>query len=434
MTVCKASVHSNFGWFAEPGGMRLGNRWRGTHGWDGQGRPRRGRVGVWLGAIIVIYGVGVGTGLSIHRQAVFQAPASQSTQEPSTTQTPPVGSPNTAQGGSGTSVTPALNQGVITQIYKQSLPSIVTITAVSNSSSSSNNNSTSSGPSEDIGTGFFIDTEGDIATNAHVVSGQSKVTVTINGKNVEGTVLGADTLDDLAVVHVTPVPGINPLPIGSAKSLQPGDLVIAIGNPFELTASVSAGIVSGLNRSMPTQSGHVMDGLVQTDAALNPGNSGGPLLNAQGQVVGINTAIESPVAGSVGIGFAIPIDRFVQLEPQLVKGSQVSHPWLGIEAYDITPALAQAAHLPVSQGVLVLSTVKGGPAAKAGLHGDSGTSSNPNYDGDIVVAVNGQQVTDVAGLTGAISQYPVGTVVHLSVLRGGKPITVDVTLGPWPKS
>lgn len=397
----------------------MANRWRGSHGWDGPQSSGRGRLVVWVVAGLVVYGLGIGTGVALHSSA--------SNGLSMNAQPAPVQNAAPANQSTSTAVPPGLNQNIVTTIYKRSLPSVVTITAVQQTKGSSS-------PSEDIGTGFFIDDKGDIATNAHVVSGQRKVTVTVSGKQLQGTVVGSDTIDDLAIVHVTPPAGVQPLQLGTATTLQPGDMVIAIGNPFELTASVSAGIVSGLNRSMPMASGRVMDGLVQTDAALNPGNSGGPLIDQSGKVIGINTAIESPVQGSVGIGFAIPIDRLKQLLPKLLSGQQVAHPWLGIEAYDITPALAQQAKLSTTQGVLVLSTVKGGPAAKAGLHGDTGTSSKPNFDGDIITAVDGKSIVDVAGLTAAISMDEVGSQVTLTVLRKGKQMTIPVTLGPWPAS
>ena len=178
--------------------------------------------------------------------------------------------------GENNALPPALSGNTVSQIYQMARPSVVTITAVANSGTSKNS------PEEDIGTGFFIDDQGDIATNNHVVNGQTTVSVTLDNHTYTGKVIGTDALDDLAVVRITPPPsGVKPLSLGTAKTLQPGDLVVAIGNPFDLTASVSAGIVSGLNRSVPTDSGRLMSGLVQTDAALNPGNSGGPLLNAR---------------------------------------------------------------------------------------------------------------------------------------------------------
>lgn len=411
----------------------MAKRWRDEEAW-GPRRQSRHRMWPAITGAVVLYALGVvtgsvltvGNGSAINSGVVVQNPSSAL--PGSSNGSAGTGSGAASGGSSGTlsALPPEFDSTLITRIYKAAVPSVVTITAVTNSKVN--------GLGEDIGTGFFIDNKGDIATNNHVVSGHKMVEVTLGTKNYTGVVLGTDPLDDLAVVHITPPPAVSPLPLGTAKNLQPGDLVVAIGNPFQLTASVTAGIVSGLNRSMPMPTGGVMGGLIQTDAALNPGNSGGPLLNARGQVVGIDTAIESPVQGSVGVGFAIPIDRLVRLLPDLLTGSPIQHPWLGISGLDIDPAVADAYHLPVSQGVLVMSLVSGGPAARAGLRGDTSHTSTPAGDGDIITAVNGHPVADVASLTAAIANDPVGTVVHLTILRHGQTRTVKVTLGAWPKN
>lgn len=328
--------------------------------------------------------------------------------------------------GNSRSAQPSLNNS-IANIYKVVTPSIFTITATSPGTKQT-------GPQEDIGTGFLIDNKGDIATNNHVVSGMSTVTVTIGSNDVTGEVIGKDTLDDLAIIKIPPPPNIAPLQLGTATDLQPGDPVIAIGNPFQLTLSVTSGIVSGLNRSMPTSSGHVMTGLVQVDAPINPGNSGGPLFNAAGQVVGIDWAIESPVQGSVGIGFAIPIDKLKSVLPQLLNGQKVQHPWIGIAGQDITPGLAQEFHLPVKQGILVVQVAKGGPAAIGGIHPDTGGPNVIKGDGDIIVAANGKPVASVADLTAIISTERVGSVIHLTILRHGQRMTINVRLQNWKQS
>jgi S1-C subfamily serine protease len=397
--------------------MGMTRRWDDFDDWASPRRPRRSR---WLKFAVfaaVCYGLGLATGslamprtVTIDHQVVAGNTAL------------PAGTP---QGGNQP-LPPALNSNIITQIYNRARPSVVTITAVAHPASKD-------APEEDVGTGFIIDDHGDIATNNHVVNGQKTVSVTVGDKTYKGTVIGNDPMDDLAIVRISPPPNVPPLTLGTAKTLQPGDLVVAIGNPFELTASVSAGIVSGLNRSMQTDNGRMMSGLVQTDAALNPGNSGGPLLDAYGRVVGINTAIESPVEGSVGIGFAIPIDRLVQLLPKLMNGEKVEHAWIGIMALDIRPSLVEQYHLPVQSGVLVISTAPGGPAAKAGIQGDS--SKDPDHpvgDGDIIVAVNGQPVHDVAELTSIVTNEGVGAEITLSILRHGKPMDVKLTLEAWP--
>lgn len=388
-------------------------RWRQDFDdWDfPSSRRRSGRSGaVAAGVVLFVLGMVVGGGFEAHVLQSLQLPPQE----------------QVLSGPTGTTAAVTTSGGAVNAvaIYKAARPSIFTITVVSGANSKN-------GPTEDIGTGFLINNAGDLATNNHVVNGQKHVTVTGVSGTYQGTVVGTDPLDDLAVVHINPPKGVRPLPLGTATTLLPGQPVVAIGNPFQLTATITEGIVSGLNRSMPSQSGREMSGLIQTDAALNPGNSGGPLFNAAGQVVGINTAIESPVQGFVGIGFAIPIDRFRRLLPELLKGQTISHPWLGIEAVNIDPGLQAQFKLPVGQGILVISTVKNGPAAKAGLHGDTGGSNNPVGDGDIITGMNGKPVTSVAQLTADISQYAVGDVVHLDILRHGKKMTLSVTLGAW---
>lgn len=400
----------------------MARRWNRFDDWDTPSRRRKqGGSGVMVaGVVLFALGMLAGGGLEAHI-----SPSGVGTLPPAERYNSSAEPPsNTDQNAV---LPPSLDSNVVSKVYQETRPSIFTITVVSGSTKSKN------GPSEDIGTGFLINQDGDIATNDHVVNGQKTVTVTSQNATYRGTVIGTDKLDDLAIVHINPPAGLQPLQLGTAKNLEPGQMVIAIGNPFQLTASVTAGIVSGLNRSMPSTDGREMNGLIQTDAALNPGNSGGPLLNQQGQVVGINTAIESPVEGSVGVGFSIPIDRLEQLLPRLLKGETISHPWLGIEALDIDPGVKDTFHLPVSQGVLVISTTKNGPAAKAGIKGDTGGDNHPVGDGDIITGINGQAVTSVAGLTAQISKYSIGTVVHLTILRNGQKMTVAVTLGSWGK-
>ncbi|GMA49590.1 2-alkenal reductase [Alicyclobacillus contaminans] len=406
----------------------MAKRWHDEGDWA-FGSSRRSSRGPWLVATAAVcFAIGVLAGASWFPRTVYVGLDSAASGGGNSSSTQ--GSQNgLASGSEPSAVPPELGNNVITQIYDASRPSIVTITAVSGTSAAKD------GLQEDVGTGFFIDNSGDIATNNHVVNGQSSVSVSVNGKTYKAKVVGTDALDDLAVVRLTPMPAnVKPLPLGTASTLHPGDLVVAIGNPFELTASVSAGIVSGLNRSMPTDNGRLLSGLVQTDAALNPGNSGGPLLNASGQVIGINTAIESPVEGSVGIGFAIPIDKLKQVLPNLLSGKAVDHPWLGITGMDITPKEVETYHLPVNQGVLVITTTKGGPAQRAGIHGDSGSAEKPVGDGDIITAANGQSVADLESLTSIISSLQVGDVVHLSILRHGTSMDISVTLQAWPKN
>lgn len=401
--------------------------------WDYEDWPSENRRwGLWLAGgtalLAICYILGIWTGAALTRGS------SQTTVE----YVPPQTGNTTSTSGSLTPIPGVEDTTIVTEIYNRVKNSIFTITAVSGGKP------TSSDAEEDIGTAFLIDHNGDLLTNAHVVGSATTVQVSGDNRQFVGRVIDADQLDDLAIVRIPAPKSLQPLPLGSVKSLQPGSLVIAIGNPFELTSSVSSGIVSGLNRSMSESNGHVMNGMIQTDAPLNPGNSGGPLLNAAGQVVGINTLIESPIEGSIGIGFAIPIDRFLQLEPSLLAGKPVAHAWLGIEGMDIDSLMQQALNLPVSSGVYVTEVTKGGPAAKAGLRGDSNAakldslsqSANPyaamKGDGDIIVGIDGKSVTSIEQLTQYINQDEPGQTVTLTVLRGGKTLHVRVTLGTWP--
>jgi S1-C subfamily serine protease len=375
--------------------------------------------GVWTGGALLHQGSDTGSGLFGTQGNPYTNPSQQGQGQNGNT------APQTPDTMTTPGNLPVQAGNYVTSVYQAAIPSIVTITAVTPQGGKTD-------PQEDVGTGFFIDSHGDIATNNHVLNGQSKVTVEFNHQTYTGEVLGTDPLDDLAVVHIAVDKPTPYLEFGTAKTLVPGQPVIAIGNPFQLEDSVSVGIVSGLNRSMSSPSGHMMNGLVQTDAALNPGNSGGPLLDASGRVIGINTAIESPVEGSVGIGFAIPIDRLKEVLPKLLTGSRIEHPWLGISAWDIDPLVKQELNLPVQSGVLVITVANGGPAKAAGIHPDSGSADNPKGDGDIIIAVNGSPVTSVADLTGAISEYPVGTVIHLTILRHGQKLDIPVKLAAWP--
>ncbi|WAH35841.1 S1C family serine protease [Alicyclobacillus dauci] len=411
----------------------MGRRWNEFDDWPSERRGKRFKGAVWPSvvaglAVFYVFGIWTGAAIAHPRSSVVSY-------------VPSPGNNNASQSSAasqGNSPLPGVaDSNLVTNIYNQTKDSIFTITAVANQSGNS-------GAQEDIGTGFLINNQGDIATNAHVVGSAKTVDVTVGKTKYKGKVVSADQLDDLAIVHIDAPPSLKPLPLGTAKSLQPGNLVIAIGNPFELTASVSSGIVSGLNRSMSEQNNHVMNGMIQTDAPLNPGNSGGPLLNASGQVVGINTLIESPIEGSIGIGFAIPIDRLVALEQQLVSGKQIEHAWLGIEGMDIDSVMQNEMHLASDTGVYVTQVSKGGPAAKAGLRGDSNGSKLSSAsqsddpfkllkgDGDIITGVDGQTVNTIEELTQVINGRQPGQVLDLTVLRNGSKTHVKVTLGTWP--
>jgi putative serine protease PepD len=286
---------------------------------------------------------------------------------------------------------------------------------------------------EGEGTGIVIDEQGYILTNNHVVANSNEVRI----RMIDGTILTASVVanapqDDLALLKADiPADKLVVAPLGTSAGLEPGQPVVAIGNPFGLDHTMTAGIISAINRDWSPPQGRTMRGMIQTDAPINPGNSGGPLLNEAGQVIGINTAIESPVGASVGIGFAIPIDRAKDLLPQLRTGQQVARPWLGIRGGEITARLAEQLGLNVEKGVLVTEVVPDSPAQKAGLRGVDVTEATTGNYGDIITAVDGKAIGSVADITGYLDSKKVGDTVTVTVLREGESLDLQVTLEAW---
>ncbi len=247
------------------------------------------------------------------------------------------------------------SQDTVTAIYNNASPAVVEITT-----SEGNGFYSQRGQ----GSGILVDTQGDILTNNHVVSGASTVQVMINSNTVDGKVLGTDDINDLAVVKVdsSAVAGITPLQLSDSSAVKIGQMAIAIGSPYGLTNSVTVGVISGLNRSIGN-----LTGMLQTDATLNPGNSGGPLLDDQGVVIGINTAIETtPMGSASNIGFAIPSNTAKNELSSLIANQKVTRPWLGITGTALTADLAKSLNLSVNEGVYVIAVTSNGPAASAG--------------------------------------------------------------------
>jgi serine protease Do len=266
------------------------------------------------------------------------------------------------------------------------------------------------------GSGAIISADGYLLTNNHVVHGAKEVTVTLADQQVyQARVVGSDAKTDLAVLKIDAKRPLPVAPMGSSTDLKVGEWVVAIGNPFGLSHSVTAGIVSAKGRAIGAGP---YDDFIQTDAPINPGNSGGPLFNMKGEMVGINTAI---VAAGQGIGFAIPIDLAKPLIPQLVTAGEVTRGYLGVSIQSITPELAKALNLDERQGALVADVVPGGPAAKAGLR-----------QGDVIVDFDGQSVKDSRDLPALVAKTPVGEEVTLTLRRDGKTQRIPVTVGRLP--
>lgn len=264
-----------------------------------------------------------------------------------------------------------------------------------------------------LGSGFVISDDGLIVTNNHVVDGVDRVQVVVpDGTELDAEIVGQDPKTDLALIRVERVQGLRPLPLGDSDEILPGDWVVAIGNPFGLDHTVTVGIVSAKNRDI----GHgPYDDYIQTDAAMNPGNSGGPLLNMRGEVVGINAAI-NPEANT--IGFAVPINLAKEILPQLREKGRVVRGWLGVAVQPLTPEIAKALGLESTRGALVSQVRPGSPAQAAGIE-----------HGDVIVAYRGEEVQDLRALPRLVSATGVGEEVDLELVRNGERVTVTARMG-----
>jgi S1-C subfamily serine protease len=286
------------------------------------------------------------------------------------------------------------------------------------------------------GSGFVIDKKGYILTNNHVVANADKITVTLSdGSQQEATLVGKDVENDLAVVKIDPKGrDLTVLPLGTSTGLKVGMKVLAIGNPFALDRTMTTGIVSALGRPLKSDNGIVLHELIQTDASINPGNSGGPLINSRGEVIGINTMIYSPTGGSVGIGFAVPIDTARRIVPELITNGRVARGWIDFTPVQLFPQLVRYANLKVDKGVLVSKVVAGGQAAQAGLKGGDASQavrygqSILYLGGDVIVAINGVEIDALADLYTALESSKPGDKAKVTVVRGSKKLDLTIPL------
>ena len=292
------------------------------------------------------------------------------------------------------------------------------------------------GGGRSTGSGFALDDQGFILTNAHVVEGADEVRVRFGDQDlVKAEVKGEDPSTDLAVIKVDPKKvKLRPIPLGDSSKVRVGDQAIAIGNPFGLEHTVTTGIVSALQRSIDAPNGFSIENAIQTDASINPGNSGGPLLDGRGRVIGINAQIATGGSrGSVGIGFAIPINLAKRVIPQLKEKGEVAHAYMGVTTAPVTEA-GDDANLPVNHGALVQDVVPGSPADKAGLRaGKTETNLGLVLGGDLIVKVDGVEIKEPPDVARAIADNKPGDQVQVQFYRGKKLQTVTLTLGKRPK-
>ncbi len=336
----------------------------------------------------------------------------------------------------------------VNEIYRRAAPGVVQVTATQVVSTPNVDPFfgfpfPSQQQAEALGSGFVIDKAGHIVTNYHVVEGARSVDVSFsNNESMKAKIVGSDPSTDIAVLQVDAHSrALTPLSLGNSDTVRVGDSVVAIGNPFGYDRTVTAGIVSALQRVIQAPNSYSIDHVIQTDAALNKGNSGGPLLNALGDVIGVNSQISTGGSGStgnVGIGFAVPINTVRTVVAQIEKTGHAEHPFLGISAQAVSKSAAKLFRLPVSHGLLVARVQPGSGAAKAGLRAgtQSATLAGETYPlgGDLIASVDGTQLYSVEQLRDVIGGKKPGDKVKLSVYRGDQQRTVTVELGRQPST
>lgn len=369
-------------------------------------REGRQTLLTWVVAVVLSALIGAGAALSVDSWTEREAAAVANGP-------PPAASPSGAQG------TPVAGAGIrdVADLYAQIRPSVLKVSAVSAEGSG-------------VGSGVVLDKEGHILTNAHVVAGASQLEVKLaDGTVAPAKLMGTDVGDDLAVLMAeVPPEKLTPIKFGSSDQVRVGQAVIAIGNPFELEATLTEGVVSGIGRVLSGGETRPLRQLIQTDTAINPGNSGGGLFNLRGELIGITNALENPSGQAVfvGIGYAIPVSTVQRFLPDMLAGRNVIHPKLGIALLDVTPAIAKELGLTVQRGVLVQQVEPGSGAARAGLRGAVGTNI-----GDVITAIDGREAAEFSSIADYLDTKKAGDRVELRIVRGGNQLTVTVTLDAW---
>jgi S1-C subfamily serine protease len=329
------------------------------------------------------------------------------------------------------------------QIYEKAAAGVVEVRATFSGAGSS-----ASG--QGLGSGFLVSSDGDIITNAHVVMNEGRAASSVevvfrspndssgSSANVKATLVGGDEATDVALLKVDPsqVPALHPLPLGDSASVFVGEPVVAIGSPLGLSFTLTSGIVSATSRNLQAPDGSVIPDGIQTDAAINSGNSGGPLIDSAGKVIGVNTQIITQSGGSQGLGFAVPIATAVDVMNQLQTSGTVTHAYLGVSGQTLNAQVAQALDVPVSEGVLVMTVSPGSPADKAGISGGHQRVMIQGQPfligGDVIEAVDGKAVTSSQDIAAAVARRQPGYTLALTVLSRGQTKQVEVTLSARP--
>ncbi len=380
------------------------------------------------GGVVALAGAALLGKLGSHTTIEQVAPASSTT-----------GVANAAlQAPARTGVTPE-------KIYQRDAPGVVQITSTTVTQQSNDPFGFPTGPqtSESLGSGFVIDKAGHIVTNYHVISGATRIQVSFSGQDqINATVVGSDPSTDIAVLKIdTHSRALTPLPLGDSDTVSVGDSVYAIGNPFGFTRTLTAGVVSALQRQIVAPNSLEIDGVIQTDAAINHGNSGGPLLDAEGRVIGVTSQISTGTTGeqgNIGIGFAIPVNTVRDVAAQIIKDGKVAHAFLGVSTVSITPQIAKLFNLPTSKGVIVDQVTGGSGAARAGIKGHSTNvvvqGETYPLGGDIIVGADHKPVANAEQLREAVASHKPGDKLSLEIYRHGKKKSVTVELGNAPEA
>ena len=342
-------------------------------------------------------------------------------------------------GQNGEELPPLYDEKIVRTVFDTASPSIVEVKTVVQFGRRIG---------EGSGSGFFVDDQGHIITSDHVVEGAREITVRLNdGRELSAVKLGHSQHDDLALLRVDPaaVADIRPLPFADSDQVSIGEMAIAIGSPFENRNSLSLGVVSGKERSesgiqrVDSYTGGIrrtITDLIQTDAALNPGNSGGPLLNAEGEVIGVNSSVRVQSGVQIGLGFAIASNTVLQILDELKAPGEFTRPWPGLTGFDVEDLPGGPSRLAVDSGVYVVKTCEGGPAELAGVKDDylaviMARGRGISGRGDIIIGVDGKPVETMADLLSYINNFEVGDRITLDLIRNGDPIQIDITLAKW---
>ena len=374
-------------------------------------------------AALIGAGVGAGTYAAIGGSSSSKTSSDAASTSDSTSQS------------AATSTPASQNSLSIADIYKQDAPSVVQITVTTGGSSNGFFGQSQSSTAQ--GSGFVYDTQGDIVTDQHVVAGANSMSVKFpNGATYKASLVGSDASDDLAVIKVNaPASLLHPLSLADSSAVQVGDGVVAIGSPFGLQGTITQGIVSALHRDITSPNNFTIQDTIQTDAAINHGNSGGVLLNLNGDVIGVTAQIDSESGGNDGVGFAIPSNTVRAVVSQLVTGGSVQRGYVGVHIQTIPSDVASQLK-NTTAGVAVTSVVAGSPAAKAGLKAATGSQvvQGQQYatGGDVITAIDGHSVSSADTLQAEVAGKKPGSTITLTVVRNGSARTVTVTLGTRP--